>query len=501
MTSDISAPQVDRKTLDRSALSGVAWSGGAKWATQLVSWASTIVVARILVPSDYGLLTMATVFVGLVAMLSEFGIGSSVITLRELPATELHQLNGLSVLMGLGGTLLSVLMAYPLSLFFRAPALVFVLPAIGLTFVSASLATVPAALLRREREFRILAMIDVSRGLATPAVTLSLALMGFRYWSLVIGSVVGSSVATIMTLHARREGIVWPRLRGLAHVLPFSRDVLIARLAWVVYQDGDFAVAGRRLSQDGVGGYSLAWTIASSPIEKVSNVLSDVTPTLFSAVQDDRPALKRYYLNLTEIVCLVTFPVAAGLSLVSHDLVAVLLGPKWSAAAGPMALLALYAGARSVTGLGGHLFVAVRETRFLMWNTIILAIVLMAGFIIGSSWGGIGIAAAWLVIHPLFSVYVFGKVQRVLDLRPLEYLRSLRLGLDGSLAMAAVVLAFHGVVAPEWPQAVRLVSSIMLGGITYILTTLALHRARLRQIADWLRRVRRGETAPGPGVG
>jgi PST family polysaccharide transporter len=483
---------VDRGSLDRSALSGVAWSGAAKWTTQLVSWAGTIVVARILVPADYGLLTMATVFVGLVAMLSEFGIGSSVITLRSLPEAELRQLNGLSILLGVGGTLLTGVMAYPLSLFFRAPDLVLVLPAIGLTFLTNAFAIVPASLLRRERAFRTLAIIDVTRGLVMPAVTLSLALLGFRYWSLVIGSVAGSAVTAGMTLRVRRERVAWPRMQSLAHVLSFSRDVLVSRLAWVIYQDGDFAVAGRRLSQAAVGDYSLAWTIASGPIEKISMVLSDVTPTLFSAVQDDRPALRRYYLNLSEMVCLVTFPTAVGLSLVSRDLVAVLLGPKWSGAAAPMALLALYAGARSVTGLGGHLFIAVRETRFLMWNTIFLAIALMAGFIIGSHWGGVGIAAAWLVIHPLFSVYVFQKIRQVLDLPPSDYIRSLRLGLDGSLAMAAVVLAFHTFLAQEWTPTPRLIASIGLGAATYVATTLTLHRARLWQILEWMKRVRRG---------
>ena len=100
MTTPSAEAPLPGQHLDKSALSGVAWAGAAKWSTQIVAWAGTIVVARILMPSDYGLLTMASVFLGVVMMLSEFGIGTAVITLREIPESELHQLNGFSVVLG-----------------------------------------------------------------------------------------------------------------------------------------------------------------------------------------------------------------------------------------------------------------------------------------------------------------------------------------------------------------------------------------------------------------
>jgi PST family polysaccharide transporter len=86
--------------LDRSFLRSLAWSGGAKWGSQIVSWISTIIVARILVPEDYGLVSMAMVFVGFVALLSEFGVGTAVIALPDLRDDQIAQLNSLAVLTG-----------------------------------------------------------------------------------------------------------------------------------------------------------------------------------------------------------------------------------------------------------------------------------------------------------------------------------------------------------------------------------------------------------------
>ena len=495
MTATGDPPIADQDRLDRSALSGAAWSAVAKWCSQLVAWGGTIVVARILTPADYGLLSMAGVFLALVLALSEFGIGTSVLTLRELRPEQLRQLNAFALLLGVAGTLLTLLAAFPLGLFFRAPNLPPVLAVVGLTFTISSLQTVPVALLRRALRFRTLAMIELARGLIVPVVTLVGALLGLRYWALALGSVVGALVTTTLTLTRQREGFAWPRTSSLHVVLRFSRDLLVGRLAWITYQNGDFAVAGRRLGEAALGSYTLAWTLANTPIEKVAGMLSDVAPSLFSAVQHDRAALRRYFLNLTELLCLAILPASVGLALVSSDAVSVLLGPKWEGTAAPLALLALYAGARSMSNLYSHVFNATRETRYAMWMSVLLAGLLVPGFIVGSRFGTVGLATAWLVLHPMFSVLVFRRLRRVLDLRVAEYVQSLRLGVDGTGLMVAIVLGFQWFLAQTWPAGIRLAVSILLGATTFTLATWMLHRSRLRQIIGWLRRIRKGTPA------
>lgn len=492
MTSSESPTSLDQDQLDRSVLSGATWSATAKWGSQLIAWVGTILIARILTPADYGLLSMAAVFLALVLTLSEFGVGTSVLTLRELPEEQLRQLNGFAVLLGIGGTLLTFLSAVPLGLFFRAPALAPVLALVGITFTISAFQTVPAALLRRALRFRTLAMIELARGLIVPAVTLTGALLGLRYWALALGSVVGAVITTGLMLWNQRVGFAWPHLGQLRGVLRFSRDLLVGRIAWIAYQNGDFAVAGRRLGEAALGSYTLAWTLATTPIEKVAGMLGDITPSLFSVVQHDLPALRRYFLNLTELLCVAVFPASVGLALVSSDAVSVLLGPKWEGTAAPLALLALYASARSVTNLYSHVFNALRQTRYAMWMSVFLAALLVPGFVIGSSFGTVGLAAAWLALHPLFSVVVFQRLRRILDLRLGEYVQALRLGVDGTLVMVVVVLGFQYLVARDWAPGLRLTVSIALGALTFGLTTWLFHRDRLRQIVAWLRRVRQG---------
>src|SRR5436190_24178728 len=109
------------RTLDRALLHGVAWTAAAKWAAQVLSWASWLIVARLLSPEDYGLVGMATIYFGLITLLSEFGLGTAVLVVRELSVGQINQLNGMAVLLGLAGVLGSCAAAIPLGHSFRAP--------------------------------------------------------------------------------------------------------------------------------------------------------------------------------------------------------------------------------------------------------------------------------------------------------------------------------------------------------------------------------------------
>src|SRR6266550_3544248 len=328
--------------IDRSLIHGIAWTGGVKWGSQLLAWCSSIIVARLLTPDDFGIVGMATVYLGLVTLLSEFGVGTAVVTLRDLSREQMAQLNGLSVLLGLGGFVLSCLAAVPLGHFFRSPRLPWVVVAMSTNFLISSFQSVPAALLQRQLRFKLTSLIDGCRAFILSFVTVLLAWMGFRYWTLVVGSILGTLIATVLTLVRIRCGFAWPRTGSLHHVIRFTRHVLLSRLAWYSYSNSDFVISGRFLGQTALGAYTIAWNLANIPVEKITGVLNGVTPAIFSAAQNQQALLRRYLLTLTEGVALITLPLSIGLGLVAPEFVLLALGSKWQSAAVPLRLLAFY---------------------------------------------------------------------------------------------------------------------------------------------------------------
>jgi PST family polysaccharide transporter len=463
--------------LDRSFLRSLAWSGGAKWGSQIVSWISTIIVARILVPEDYGLVSMAMVFVGFVALLSEFGVGTAVIALPDLRDDQIAQLNSLAVLTGAAACLVTCAAAVPLGRFFENPTLPYVLIALSVGFIITSLATVPAALLQRDLQFRDLALIDGLRAILTAAVTAVLALLGFGFWTLVVSSVFSSVLGSALLLVRRRHRLAWPDA-SLRSAIRLSWHLIVNRVCWYVYSNADFAIAGRVLGQAALGSYSLAWTLTSIPIEKVTSLATAVTPAYLAAVRNDRELLRRYLLKPTGAIALIAFPLLAGLAIVAPDAVGFVLGHKWDGAVVPLQILALYGCVRSLTPLLPPFLIMTGESSFLMWNSIAYALVMPVSFYVGTYWGLTGVAFAWVVAYPAVTIPMYRRVFERLELPARDYLASIAPALCCAALMAVAALAFRTALGNDLTPPVRLTGTVGAGGVVYLASMVFIFRER-----------------------
>jgi O-antigen/teichoic acid export membrane protein len=477
----------DAAGLDRSLIHGVAWTGGAKWAAQLFSWIATIAVARMLSPADYGLVGMASLYLGVVTTLSELGLGSSVLRHQELTQRQLHQLQALSLLLGIAGFAVTGLAAAPLASLFDAPALRMVVIALGVKFVITGGTVVPLALLQRRLAYRRIAIIETVQGALTSGLMVASALAGYGYWSLVIGNLAGTVVRTVLLTAAQPVGWQRPRWRELAGVVTFGADVLGARLMWYIYSNADFFVVGKFLGRDALGAYGFGWAMASMPVEKVSALVGRVTPGIFAAAQKDPEALRRYLLRITEVLAIVTFPAAVGLALVAPDFVRLTLGDKWAAAAVPLQLLALYIPLRSIVPLVGQLLVMIGEARLGMWNAVLQVLVLPPSFYIGSRWGVEGVAVAWLLVYPFTVLPTYARVFQRISLRVIDYLACLRPAFTGTVLMTGAVLLTRLAIPDTAPIALRFGLEVSAGVLGFGGAMLVLHRDRLTRMISFIR--------------
>jgi len=478
MVSTVTAPT---SNLDGSLLRGIAWTGATKWLAQVVTWTGTLVLARLLSPADYGLVGMAYLFLGLMAILTEFGLAAVVVTHQDLTLRELGEINGLAAGLGALGAVTAWAAAYPIGLFFDDARLPLILVGLSAAFMLATLRTVPEALLRRDLRFRALGTLEALQAVLSTIVIILAALAGLAHWALVLGPVVAQAVATLITARLRPCGFRVPT-RRLLRLFRFSRDVLVERLSWYAYENSDFLVAGRRLGPAALGAYSLAWTIASVPVSRVAGLVARVTPSFFSRLQNDPPALRRLLVNTTEGLALVTLPSSLGLAVVADDLVPLFLGPKWNAVTAPLRLLAVCATLRCVATLFPQVLVALRDTRFLMLTGLAMALLLPPSFLVASAWGATGIAAVWLCVYPLLVVPLAWRTFRLTGLRPGEYVAALWPAVQGSAPMLLAVLLTKYLTPPSLPTWIRLAMQIGTGLVVFGLVGILPNRERFRAL-------------------
>jgi len=464
--------------LEGTLVRGIAWTAGMKWGAQIFSWASTLIVARLLSPDDYGLVGMAAVYLGLANLISEFGVGTTVITLKDLDSEDIAQLNGFAILLGLAGFALSCVAAVPLGIFFKSPRLPWVVVTMSTTFLIGSFQSVPAALLQRDLQFKLVSVIDGVKSFSMAFVAVIFAAAGFRYWTLVLAGIVSAIVGTIATLSKRRHRIALPRPSRLSHVLRFSWHVIAGRVSWYTYSNADFVVSGKLLGQEALGSYTVAWNLATVPVEKITGVLNSVTPALYSAVQKDKGALRRYMLGLSEIIGLITLPLSVGVGLVSREFVLTFLGSKWSSVILPLMFLGFYAGVRSVTPIIWSIMNVVGDSAFAMKAAMALAVILPTAFAIGSHWGNGGIAAAWMIGFPIVAIPATSRVFRKIDLSWAGFFRVMAPALTGCLAMGVAVLVLKTILPLYYGMPLRLGVLVVSGATTYILVAGGLSYSR-----------------------
>ena len=467
-------------SLDRMFVRGVAWIGGVKWGVQLVTWASTIIVARILTPQDYGIVSMAAVLLMFITMLSESGIGMTVVTVRDITSDQTEQLHGAAISFGVISFALACAIAFPIGWFYEQPALPMVIIVTSVTLFINAFRVVPSALLQRDLRFARIAVIDGGQGLLQALATILLATLGFRYWSLVWGGLAGALFVAVATVASRPCAMQRPRWRTLRPVVPFTGHVMFSRVFWYAYTNSDFVVAGKRLGAQALGGYSYAWTLASIPVDKITALVGGVTPPMFAAVQHDQAALRRYFLMVVSALAVLAFPITIGMALIAHEFVSVVFGERWSFISPALQILAAYAAIRTIIPTANQILLVTGDHGFQMYQNGIALLALPVAFYIGSFWGTVGIALAWVLVHPLI-IYVPSHVRifRRLGLTVREYLLALWPAISGCLCMAGGIVTARSILPSQAPPVVILAAEVLAGALAYAACLATLHHRRI----------------------
>ncbi|MGH7618788.1 MAG: lipopolysaccharide biosynthesis protein, partial [Gemmatimonadaceae bacterium] len=456
----------------------------------ILTWAATLFIVRFLAPADYGLVGMAALYLGLVQMLSDLGVGAAVITFRDLSPGEISQFNTLAVFTGALCVLLSYGAAVPLAHFFSEPRLAAIVRVMSLSYLIGSLRVVPLATMQRDLEFRRLALIDAGVSITGSCAAMAMAVAGFDYWTLAIAPLVNATVQTVLVVSHRPTRFGRPDLAAIRKPLLFSSHTLTTRFTWYTYSNADFFVIGRFMGKVALGTYTLGWTLSGLAVEKITALIGRVTPAFFASVQHDLPELKRYLLLVTEGLSFITFPTCIGIALVAPELVLVALGKGWTSAVAPLRLLAVLATLRSVQPLFPQVMSALGEARETMKNALLTVSVLPVAFYFATRWGIAGVATAWIALAPILFLPFFATVRRHIGMTVAEYISALWPAVSGCLVMTVAVLSIDRFMLGSASVFVSLIVKIAVGAAAYAGAMLLLHRRRLMTVRGVLKTLR-----------
>ncbi|WP_051243276.1 lipopolysaccharide biosynthesis protein [Azohydromonas australica] len=328
-------------SVNRSIATGALWLVVFKFAERGIGLVSTLILARLLLPADFGLVAMAMTLLAVLELIGNFGFDHAII--RKPDADRLHYDTAwtLTVMHGLLSGLVLVALAIPLAGFFNEPRLKSVIYVLALIAAVQGLQNIGLVMFRKQMQFRQDVTFFLVKKVVAFVATMWLAFTFRNYWALVGGTLVSRVTGVVISfmMHPYRPRLCFKATRDL---LGFSRWIMVNGLLGYLIERGPDYLIGRLAGATSLGVFRVAHEVSQLPTSELLFPIMRAAYPGYSLVARDAEKLKATYLSVQEAVLLLTLPAAVGVIVLAEPLVLALLGPKWIDAIPVVRVLGVY---------------------------------------------------------------------------------------------------------------------------------------------------------------
>lgn len=382
--------------------SAIIWRSGSQILAQLITWGSTLAVIRILDPADYGLFAMTQVILAFLSFLNGYGFASALIQSESLDPFRVRQAFGLLLLLNSLLALIQFAGAPLAAAYFGQPIIADLLRVQAFIYLATPFIALPEVMMGRKLEFRKQALVNLAAALAGAGTALSCALAGFGVWTLVYAPMALFFTRAVgLTLTARL--LVWPSFdfRGCGQIIGYGTAILGSTFFWLIQSQADIFIAGRQFEPHALGLYAEALFLTQIFVSKFIPPINEVAFPAYARIQKDPAAVRWNFLKAIRLLMLVVAPLYCGLMVSAGPLVETVFGAKWLGMVPYVQILAPAMIFVSLQILFGPVTSGLGRPVIMMRAALCGALLFPAAFFIGSRFGLIGIAWAWLAAAPL----------------------------------------------------------------------------------------------------
>jgi PST family polysaccharide transporter len=487
-----------KESLGRQTAHGAMWLIGSRLWSQLMSLTIGVALARLLSPSDFGLLGMVMVVTGLFGMLSDMGLSTAVIQRQGITDSELSSVFWFN--MGVSSFIAALLAAFsPLvASFYSQPSIVPIMSVLCLSFPISAFGSVQYALLQKSMRFSVITKINVLGSLVAGVLALVAAFAGWKVWALVLQQLLNATIGTVsiwVVAHWRPKlHFAW---KNLEHIWGFGINLTGFQFVNYFARNADKFVIGRFLGAVQLGHYNLAYTLMVYPISNLVSVTQGVLLPAFSQVQTETQRLANAYIKSCRYLALLILPVMVGLALVAREAVFTVYGSKWDNAGRVLQILSWVGTFQPFASLAGTVVIARGFTRWFFWWGIIVSTISVCSFVIGLRWGIIGVVSCYLIAQILLTIIGMPILYRKVDVSVSKLLKALTIPAIASVGMCVAVLMLKAAMPRLAISSIPLIFGLCVaaGGVSYFGILFLLRKHFWKELRDDFERVFRSKRA------
>lgn len=472
---------------------GFKWVAILQFSQQILILIVNLILARILGPSDFGLVALVTVTTGLLLTIVDLGFNAAIIQKNEITEHQLSTAFFLNLIMGLLLCLLLASSSVSLARFFQKEAMGPMLQFFSVVLIIRAFISVQMAICDRNMDFKKITLISVFALIIGTICKLVLAVKGIGAWSIIYGEFLNQIVLviTLWSFSTWRPSLQLVNKKSFSELFAFGSNIMLSNFIGSLSGKIDVMMIGKLVSSSQLGIYSMAFNISAIFPQQINAVVQRVMFPSFSRMQADNDLLGNAYCKLTKYLSIIGTPALVGMMMVAPEFVNLVLSPQWANAIPILQILCLYA----ITNvMGGVLWSQVLKAKgyanMVLWMTVIRLIALMAFIYVGSCWGLIGIALSLTAYGWIFRFVYQHIVNKVIDLSMRQYIISLIPSIVCTLIMLVSILPLRWIDSfIIIPDTTLLIAMIFTGIIVYYGSARMVFRSDHDEILQALRAV------------
>ena len=412
--------------LKQQIVSGVKWSGISMGTVTVLQFITLAVLARLLSPSDFGLMGMIMVVIGFAQAFADMGLSNAIIQRQDVEEDHLSSFFWINVFTGII-LFVCILLCRPIAvLYFKQPDLSNYLIFAAFIFLITPVGQIFTTLLKKELKFKALSKIEIANVVVYSVTTIGMALAGFGVLSLVFGQLIQSLFTVIILFFIFRK--TWlPRfhfsIKEIKSYLSFGAFQMGERAVNYLSANIDYIIIGRFLGPAALGFYTLVYNLMIFPLTKINPIITKVAFPAFSIIQNDNDRLRKGYCKVINYISMLSFPMLTGMLVVAPEFVRLVYGAKWEPSIVILQIFCMVGVFKSLGNpIGSILLAKGRADIGFYWN-VFAVIAVSVAVMVGINWGIVGVAVAILILQVPFFFIIQPIVNKLINLKLSEYFK------------------------------------------------------------------------------
>ena len=434
----------------------------------VIQTGSTVILARLLSPDDYGLVAMVTAVTGFIMVFKDLGLSTATVQKAQVNHQQISTLFWINVGISAVAMLVTAALAPAIAWFYKEPRLIWIGLALSTSFLFVGLSVQHQALLRRQMRFRAIVTRDIAAMLTGSVLAIVLAWKGAVYWALVAMQVGTAASGAIMLWLVCKWRPGWPvRRAGVRSMLRFGLNITGFQIVNYFARNADKMLLGRFHGPFVTGLYSKAYSLFMLPISQIRAPLTAVAMPALSHLQNEPARYARYYYRLISILAFVTMPLAGFLFVCSENIIRLLLGEKWMDANPIFKILAVVGFIQSVETMRGLTLVSLGMSKKYLKLGVFASAFFVLAFAVGVPWGARGIALSYVITDYLIMIPSLLYCFRGTPVSLAGFFGAISRPAVTSLAAAAIMFLTFKFLMPNQPDFIVIGVCFAIGMASY----------------------------------